>query len=121
MSNRQSVIHAPSYVCLRGTMCWSLTLTAQNPLPYEGSTAILTATANYDVGPTPWYIEIYDQTTGQQVCIAGSGTTCSASVEFSFATTQTYVAYVAASSSTAPPPSIQVASNTTTIIWRTYP
>ena len=44
-----------------------------------GTSVTLTATANTD-GPTPYYITIYDETTGAELAVCGSGSTCSATV-----------------------------------------
>ena len=72
-----------------------LGLSVNSPHQVIGGTAVLTASSAYDVGPTPYYIEIFDQTTGARVAICGSGTSCSGSASYSYATTHTYVAYVA--------------------------
>jgi hypothetical protein len=45
-----------------------------------GGTTTLTATTGADVGPTPWFIDIFDTTTGLPVRFCGSGTTCSTAV-----------------------------------------
>ncbi len=46
-----------------------------------GSSGTVTATASEEVGPTPYWIEIFDVTTGTPVALCASGTTCSATVE----------------------------------------
>ena len=40
----------------------------------------LIATASSDVGPTPYYVRIYDDDTGDQVTSCSGGTTCQATV-----------------------------------------
>jgi hypothetical protein len=55
-----------------GTAGWSVNLTAD---AFPQSTATVTATASADVGPTPYYIEIFDEN-GTLVGLCGSGTTC---------------------------------------------
>jgi hypothetical protein len=82
-----------------------------------GGTTTLTATTGMNVGPTIYYIEIYDTTTGARVGVCGSGTTCTASVSQSVATTHTFVAYVATLSTVPPPPNIQGTSNTAFVTW----
>ena len=59
---------------------FTISLAASTSYPYAGGTVTLTATANADVGPTPYYITIYSETTGAELAICGSGTTCSAAV-----------------------------------------
>lgn len=84
---------------------------------FVGATATLNAQNSYDVGPTPYYIEIFDTTTGSRVAVCGSGTACSVGVSHSVATTHTYVADVAGWSASYPPPSIQSASVAVTVTW----
>src|SRR5215470_2030230 len=45
-----------------------------------GHTITLTATTNIDVGPTPWFIEIYDYSSTTLLQVCGGGTTCSVDV-----------------------------------------
>ena len=83
-----------------------------------GGSATLTATYSTDVGPTPYYIEIFDHTTGTLVKVCGSGTTCSVSVSYNYPTTHTYLAYVSLYGTTEPPPGVQQKSNPETIVWQ---
>lgn len=83
-----------------------------------GGSATLTATYSIDVGPTPFYIEIFDHTTGALVKVCGSGTTCSASVSYNYPTTHSYVAYVARYGTTESPPDVQQKSDPQTIVWQ---
>jgi hypothetical protein len=87
-----------------------------NRLPVGGSTT-LTITANQDLGPTPYYITIFDATTATRLASCGFGTTCSATVSQSSATTHAYVAYIGASSSTMPPTSLVATSPKTFVSW----
>jgi hypothetical protein len=82
-----------------------------------GGTTTLTAYANTDVGPSPYYIEIFDSTTGTRVAVCGSGSSCSTNVTQSSSTIRNYVAYIALSGTTNPPPSVQVTSNTVLVTW----
>lgn len=77
---------------------WSVTIgaTSTNLLPTQWST--ITATANQDVGPTPYYIVIRGVPWGGSpaiVAVCGSGTTCSASVTRPDPGQTTYTAYIA--------------------------
>ena len=83
----------------------------------NGGSSTITATVGYNVGPTPYYIEIFDQATGARVAICGSGTSCAASISYPGTTTHTYIAYVASAGLTNPPPNIQATSNTVTVNW----
>jgi hypothetical protein len=64
--------------------------------PYEpiGQPVTLTATTNTDVGPTPYFITIYSETTGAELAVCGAGTTCAATVAQSTPGTQTFGAFV---------------------------
>jgi hypothetical protein len=55
-------------------------LTVWPAFPNWGQSVAMTATTNFDVGPTPYYIGIYDVTDGTWVCESGTGTSCSATV-----------------------------------------
>jgi hypothetical protein len=59
-----------------------------------GGSVTLTATANKDIGPTPYGMSIVDASTGVIVSHAGSGSSFSATVSQSAAVTQRYVAEV---------------------------
>ena len=59
---------------------FTVSLAASTADPYVGTPVTLTATANTDVGPTPYYITIYDESTGAELAVCGSGITCSATV-----------------------------------------
>jgi hypothetical protein len=61
-----------------------------------GESVTLTAQATSDVGPTPYYIYIIDETTGHTVASEGSGTSATATVSESSPTSQTYIAIISA-------------------------
>lgn len=68
--------------------------------------ANVTVTANLtgaDIGPTPYYLEIFDATTGSLIRYCGYGLSCSASVSQSSAGTHTYVAYLTVYNAAFPP------------------
>ena len=74
------------------------------------------ATSNVDVGPTPYTIEIYDETTATLLVFCTTGTTCSAKLtpstdgDYVVAFTATFIPVT---SQTYPPPlsSLQASSN----------
>jgi hypothetical protein len=82
-----------------------------------GSAATLTATTSSDIGPSPFWTEIYDLTTHSRVGVCGFGTTCTATVSQSVATTHEYVAYLSNNSTAYPPPGIQETSRDSFITW----
>jgi hypothetical protein len=101
-----------SYVV--STNGYAVSLSGSSATPAVGASVTLTATANQDVGPTPYGIWVYDTTTGALVAHAPSGTSVSAAVSQSAASTQRYVAYVANSG----PTNIQATSTPLTVTWR---
>jgi hypothetical protein len=94
-------------------------LEASAPYQLVGGTANLTATSSIDVTyPNPYYIEIFDQTDGTRVAVCGSGRTCSGLASYSNSTTHNYIAYIAKSGMTNPPPQVQAESRTVTVSWQ---
>ncbi|MDQ1446673.1 MAG: hypothetical protein QOI20_3137 [Acidimicrobiaceae bacterium] len=91
---------------------WSLVLVADPPVASPGGTVTLTAVANQDVGPTPYAIELFDQT-GLLLGSCSTGTSCSATVTSATQASRAYTAYVASPSATAPPPFVQASAQTT--------
>ena len=73
---------------------FTVSLAASTTEPYVGSPVTLTATANTDVGPTPYYITIYDETTGAELAVCGTGSTCSATVTGTTPGTQEFEAFI---------------------------
>lgn len=102
---------------LQPNVAWSVNVTASPQILWPTQYSTLTATANADVGPTPYYISIYDETAGNYVAICASGTSCSASVTQPTATVHSYAAYVASYPSGNPPANVQ-ASAYTWIDWQ---
>jgi hypothetical protein len=95
---------------------WRVSLSA--PASTFGSETV-TATANGDVGPTPYYIEIFNET-GTRLAVCASGSTCS--VTF----TPTYegsnlVAFISGDSTALPPSAIVASSNVITSYLRIIP
>jgi hypothetical protein len=73
---------------------FAVSLTTSSSYPLLGQSVTLTATTNTDVGPTPYYITIYSETTGAQLAICGSGTICTATVAQGTPGAQTFEAFV---------------------------
>ncbi len=95
----------------------ALAATPQTLWPTQYST--LTATTNADVGPTPYYISVYDATSHTELAVCGSGTTCSASVTQQNATTHAYQAYVGDyPASNSPPGFIIISSPVVNVTWQ---
>jgi len=73
---------------------FAISLAASSPYEPVGQSVTLTATTNTDVGPTPYYITIYSETTGAELAVCGAGTTCSATVAQGTVRTQGFEAFV---------------------------
>lgn len=99
-----------------GTAGVTVSLTAFSILS-PGQTSVVTATASLDVGPTPYFIEIFDQTAGTAVAICGTGTTCQTSITYKLSTIRNYVAYVSGFGVSNPPPSVQAVSSPALVTW----
>jgi len=85
-----------------------------------GKNVTVIGQANVDVGPTPYYISLYDVTGGnlQLLTACGSGTTCSVTATFSTAQTHTYRAYVgSAGAAASPPTTVKAMSADTQVTW----
>jgi hypothetical protein len=91
---------------------YAITLSASTASPAAGGSVVLTATANKDVGPTPYGISIFDVTTGTELVHVGSGATASATVS-NAASTHRYVAMV----SNAAGANAQTASIPVVVTW----
>jgi hypothetical protein len=73
---------------------FAISIATSSSAPLVGQSVILTATTSTDVGPTPYYITIYSETTGAELAVCGSGTTCTATVGQGTPGTQTFEAFV---------------------------
>lgn len=82
-----------------------------------GTSVTITATEDYDVGPSPYYIRIFDTTTGSQLAVCGSGKSCSAAANFGMATTHKYAAYLTAYNATFPVTGAVRATPERTVKW----
>lgn len=100
---------------------YSVSITVSPNALSPGGTSTVTATSNVDVGTTAYYIQIYNDGTGNRVSFCGSGTTCSGTVSEASATTDYFTAYVASYSYTEPPPNIQASSDQVSVTWLSVP
>ena len=73
---------------------FAVSLAASSPYAAVRQPVTLTATTNTDVGPTPYYISIYSETTGAELAVCAVGTTCTATVTQATPGTQTFEAFV---------------------------
>lgn len=89
---------------------------SSNALP-PGYSTTLSAYANLDVGPTPYYLEIYDRSTGGRLAVCGSGSSCSTSISESSPTTHSFIAYIGSYSGTNPPGTIAATSGIVSCTW----
>ncbi len=87
----------------------NLTANPQYIRPNQATT--ITVSASVDVGPTPFWLEIFDGSTGQNVAICASGWTCSASVTMYGAAVHYFTGYISSYGTTNPPPRVQSATN----------
>jgi hypothetical protein len=92
---------------------YGATLTASGTAPAVGTAVTLTATANKDVGPTPYGLSIVDVTTGAVVVHVGSGTTATTSVSQPAPGAHRYVAQI--DSHGGPP--VQAVSSPVVVSW----
>jgi len=83
----------------------SIAVSASDVSPGTGVT--VTATTSIDVGPTPYYTQIYDMTTGARIVSCGSGTVCSATTSYQYPHFGRFQAFVGANSFSPPPPNTQ--------------
>lgn len=97
---------------------FTVSLAASSTDPYLGTPVTLTATANTDVGPTPYYISIYDETTGAELAVCGSGSTCSATVSESTPGSQVFQAFIGDDvPGTGAPGFVLVSSSQVPVLW----
>lgn len=73
---------------------FAVSLAASSPYAALRQPVTLTATTNTDVGPTPYYITIYSETTGAELAVCGFGTTCTATVAQAAPGSQVFEAFV---------------------------
>jgi hypothetical protein len=87
-----------SWANANGTGRVLLTVT---PPPNPGGNYTATAYSTFNVGPTPYYIQIYNLETGSRIAVCGSGTACSAPITLGV-NAQNLVGFVGTYSATLP-------------------
>jgi hypothetical protein len=98
---------------------FSVTLTASSTNLWPTQVSTLTATTNQDVGPTPYWISIYDDSSGDPgplLVTCGNGTSCATQVTAPGGAERFYVAYVLIGNS--PPTGIQATSDRISVNWK---
>lgn len=97
---------------------FTVSLAASGTDPYAGTAVTLTATVNTDVGPTPYYITIYDETTGAELAVCGTGITCSATVSEPATGSHEFEAFIGDDvPGTGAPGFVLVSSNQVSVLW----
>ncbi|MGH9109985.1 MAG: IPT/TIG domain-containing protein [Acidimicrobiales bacterium] len=96
---------------------YAISLTASSTSPATGVPVTLTATANRDIGPTPYGMSIVDASTGTIISHAGSGSSFGVDVSQSSPMVQRYVAEVDNSGGT----NIQANSPPVIVTWSGTP
>lgn len=93
------------------TPSFTISLSSTSTSVTTGTAVTLTATTNRDVGPTEFFILIFEGNSIIETC--GSGTTCSISVVSSTPATKTYTAKVARENGS----SVQATSSAVSVTW----
>jgi hypothetical protein len=94
---------------------FAVSLSGPADVGYDQGPATYTASASQNVAPTPYWIEIFDETTGTLLGDCGSGTQCSVSFTPAFAGDH-LVAFVSGLSSALPPTTAQASSGVLTTV-----
>lgn len=98
----------------------SVTISSSSVALSPGQSVHLTATSNADVGPSPYYISIFDTTTNTRVALCAAGSSCSTDYWFNASTIKDFFAYIGSNSASAPPQPVLVSSNNhVEITWLT--
>jgi len=92
-----------------------VSLTATNTTPLQLTTTTLTATAAVDVGPTNYYIYIYDVDSMGRIATCGGGTTCSVDLTLTDNDSHHYKAFVGIWDNTLGPTQVQADSGSSSL------
>jgi len=94
-----------------------ITLNVGAPTTNVGRSVLVGAVAASDVGPTPFYLSVFDATTGQRIGLCGTGRVCNAISSARDATTHRYVAYWGPIAANFPPTGFLSRSNSAWQSW----
>ena len=83
----------------------------------QSRSGAFTAYSTRDVGPTPYYISIFNTTTGQRLALCGFGNACTTSnyVSPPLNTCYDYISFIGSTSLTIPPAPVYSSSNSVTL------
>jgi hypothetical protein len=95
----------------------TISLTASAANPRAGQPVTLTAVTSADVGPTPYFITICNETTGAVLAACGSGTGCSVTVTQDTPGAQGFAAYVGDVPAGTRPEFVLAASSQVEVSW----
>ncbi|HEV3227219.1 MAG TPA: hypothetical protein VGZ52_10300, partial [Acidimicrobiales bacterium] len=96
----------------------TVTMTASSTSVEAGQSVTLTASASRNMSGTGQYLEVYDQTGGRVLVACGSGTTCTTTVTQPSASTRTYRAQAAKSTTAS---GVTAQSGALTVTWTDRP
>ncbi len=82
-----------------------------------GATATLTASTDYDIITSPFYVQIYDDTSAALLQTCGGGTRCTVAVSQTTATTHRYRACFSGFGTAMPPPNLFECTEEKFITW----
>jgi hypothetical protein len=92
-------------------------LTGSTPTAALGASVTLSTTTTDDIGPSPFYVEIFDDTTATFLAACGTGTTCSTAVSQTAATTHAYKACFSSFGTSFPPPNLLECTPLQYVTW----
>jgi hypothetical protein len=82
-----------------------------------GATATLTATTDYDISSSPFYVQLYDDTAPALLQTCGGGNQCSVAVSQTTATSHSYRACFSGFGASMPPPNLLECTAERFIAW----
>jgi hypothetical protein len=97
---------------------WTVSLAASPEALWPTQYSTLTATTNQELGPTPYYLSIYDRTSETFVAKCGHGTTCSVKVTQEQPGYRRYMALVSEDPRAYPPAGLQAHTFWEVVYWR---
>jgi hypothetical protein len=96
---------------------YSISLSVSSSSAVLNEPLFLSAVASPSVSGSPYYVTVYNTTTGALVTSCANVTTCPTQVAESSAGTNSFVAYVSDVSTTAPPPNVVATSSSVAATW----